>query len=470
MKKQSSINGSSTTRFLILNSQGKEIVLFDDNLESLQKQLDPALVRMVLVTVAQKELVHFANHMETMQRLEWVDYEPASDKGHFRFYPNGALIYNLLTSWCEKIATETFEALPLKTPFIYLLNNQAVQEQIGIFSKSVYSVFGGESQDEFVLRPNDDLGLFEAMKNSQITYKHLPFRIYEHTPSFRYHQSGSLSGIRRGRYFSFTDIHSFCLDLEQGLTEYQKVHQLLTKIAKQVGINLVIHFKVTQSFYPVVKNMITSMLTDQERMLVEIIPDQKQYWIMKHIAYTDHPQTLFHVQLDLENSERFAIRYVAKDGSRKNCVIIHTSLGSIEKWMIIILEDALKKNPPVLPLWLSPTQVRVIPVSEERHLDFCLNIASELKQRRVRIDVDERNESLSWRIRAAEREWIPYVVVCGDKEQGGALLSVRIRGEEQQQMSISGLADLINQQTLEMPFRSLPGMLVSKKPVFRGRD
>ncbi|MBL7141883.1 hypothetical protein ISS21_02210, partial [Patescibacteria group bacterium] len=385
MKKQSSAIGLSTTRFLILDSQGKETALSDDNLEAVQNQLDPALVRVVMVTVVPKESIHFANHMETMQRLEWVDYEPASDKGHFRFYPNGALIYKLLTSWCEQIATEIFEALPLKTPFIYLLNNQAVRGQIGIFSKSVYPVFGGQGQNEFVLRFNDDLGLFEVMKDSQITHRHLPVRIYEHTPSFRYHQSGSLSGIRRGRYFSFTDIHSFCLDLERGLAEYQKVHRLLTEITSQVGINIIIHFKVAQSFYPVVKRMMTSMLTDQEKMLIEIIPGQRQYWIMKYIACTDHPQKLFHVQLDLENSERFDIKYVARDGSRKNCVIVHTSLGSIERWMIITIEDALKKSPPVLPLWLSPTQVRVIPVSEKRHLDFCLKIARELKQCRVRI-------------------------------------------------------------------------------------
>lgn len=470
MKKQSNKMGLSTARFLILDSQSKEVALSVDNLKVVQDQFDPALTRMAMVTVGPKTSVHFASHMKIMQRLEWVDYEPASDKGHFRFYPNGALIYQLLTSWCEQIATEIFNALPLKTPFIYLLNSPAVRGQIGVFDKSVYQVFGSQGQEEFVLRFNDDLGIFEAMKKSQVTYRHLPIRIYEHTPSFRYHQSGSLSGIRRGRYFSFTDIHSFCLDLEQGLAEYQEVHRLLTELAKQVGINSVVHFKVTQSFYPVVKKMMASMLTGREKMLVELTPGQRQYWAMKHIICTDHPQKLFHVQLDLENSERFGIKYVAKDGSRKNCVIVHTSLGSIEKWMIITIEDALKKNPPVLPLWLSPTQVRIIPVSDEKHLDFCLNVARQLKQGRVRVDVDERNESLSWRIRAAEREWIPYVVVCGDKEQEGAPLSVRIRGEKQRQMNVSELADLVNQQTSEMPFRSLPGMLVSRKPVFRGRD
>jgi threonyl-tRNA synthetase len=191
---------------------------------------------------------------------------------------------------------------------------------------------------------------------------------------------------------------------------------------------------------------------------------------MKHIVHTHHMQRLFHVQFDLESSERFGIHYKAADGSKGNYTVIHSSLGTIERWMLIVLEDALKKDPPVLPLWLAPTQVRIIPISEEKHLGYCLGVAEELKKHRIRVDVDDRNESMSWRIRGAEREWVPYVVVCGDKEQAGAPLSVRIRGAKQEQMSVAELASLISRQTAQMPFSYLSGMLVSKRPVFRGRD
>ena len=325
-------NDSKKVRFIVLDCNGNETDIPKTNhIEIIQNQCNPALSKLIRATVGSEKSIHFANHMKIMRQLELVDYEPASDKGHFRFYPNGTLIYQLLTKWCEQIATKNFEALPIKTPFIYYLNSQAVQEQIGIFTKEIYSVFGGQNEKEFVLRFNDDLGLFEVMKNAQITYHHLPIRIYEHTPSFRYNKSGALSGIRRGRYFSFTDIHSFCQDLKHSLTEYKKIHHNLINLAKQVGIKPIIHFKVTQDFYLTVKNLMTSMLDDQEKMLVEIIPNQKQYWTMKHIICTDHPQTLFHIQLDLENSKRFNITYTDKDNIKKNCVIIHTSLGSIEK-------------------------------------------------------------------------------------------------------------------------------------------
>ncbi len=408
--------------------------------------------------------------MDIIQQLKWADYEPASDKGHFRYYPNGTLLYQLFVDWCEQIAEEELRALPLRTPFLYRSDNTAVKEQIGIFSKNIYQVCTEWDHKDLVLRFNDDLGLFAVMRDAQLTYKHLPVRIYEHTPSFRYIQSGTLAGISKGRYFSLTDVHSFCMDLQQGLEEYVNIQKILGRVARSIGINLAIHFKVTQDFYQTAKATMVSMLAQGENMLVEMLPRQKQYWTMKHIAYTDHPQRLFHVQFDLDNSERFGIKYVGQDGEQKNCVIIHTSLGTPEKWMVIAIEDALKKNPPTLPLWLSPTQVRIIPVSEKKHVDFCVGVAQELKQHHIRVDVDERNESLSWRIRAAEREWIPYIVVCGDKEQEGTLLSVRVRGGKQLRTSVTELTKLINDQTCGMPFRSLPGILVSRKPVFRGRD
>jgi threonyl-tRNA synthetase len=406
--------------------------------------------------------------MHTMQQLEWVDYEPASDKGHFRFYPKGSLIRRLLATWCEQLSIDTFGALPIQTPFLYRSDTAAVREHIGIFSESVYSVIQG--QDEFVLRFNDDLGLYTVMKDAQITYGHMPFRIYEQTHSFRYLESGGVSGIQKARHFLLNDVHSFCPDLGQGLIEYREIHRLMMAIASELGLCPVTHFQVPQSFYPEVKATMTAMLNGEERMLVEIIPRQKQYWIMKHIVHTHHMQRLFHVQFDLESSERFGIHYKAIGGSKGNYTVIHSSLGTIERWMLIILEDALKKDPPVLPLWLAPTQVRIIPVSEEKHLDYCLKVAEELKGQRIRVDVDDRNESMGWRIRGAEREWVPYVVVCGDKEQAGGPLSVRIRGAKQQQMSVAELALLIQGQTTQMPFSHLSGMRVSKRPVFRGRD
>jgi threonyl-tRNA synthetase len=458
----------NSKKFYVFNSQGNELLVTPQNIDLLKKNFDLGLEKLVTMIIS-PEKIAYANHTEIMQKLEWLDHEPSSDKGHFRFYPKGALIYNLLTEWCQSIAEDCFNALPVKTPFLYRLDNDAVKKQIGIFADSVYFA-SGKSGEKLVVRFNDDLGIFEIMKNSQLTHKHLPLRTYEHTPSFRYNKSGNLSGIRRGRYFSFTDIHSFCKDHEQGLEEYQEIHRKLVEIAKEVDIKTTSHFKVTEKYYSDFKDTIKSLISPEEEILIEINPWQRQYWAMKHIMSTEHPQKLFHVQLDFENSKRFKVFYKDQDDNEKNCVIVHTSLGSIEKWMIIILEDALKKEVPILPLWISPIQVRIIPVSEEKHLNFCLEIAETLKKQKIRVDIDDRKESLGKRIRYSEREWVPYVIVCGDKELENSCFPIRVRGEDQKEMSLSVLAELIKEKTKGMPFRSLQGLLLSKRPVFRGRD
>lgn len=460
--------GSPPSRFFVLDSAGNETHLSETDPLGTAAEPDPVLAELIAHVTGTEKPTPTVSHMHTMQELEWVDYEPASDKGHFRFYPKGSLIRQLLAAWCEHLSVNTFGALPIQTPFLYRGGSAAVREHIGIFSDSVYSVV--QSQDEFVLRFNDDLGLYMVMKDAQITGAHMPLRIYEQTHSFRYLESGGVSGIQKARHFLLNDVHSFCSDLAQGLTEYLEIHRLVTDIANVLGLRPVTHFQVPQSFYPDVKPTMTAMLNGEDKMLVEIIPRQKQYWIMKHIVHTHRMQRLFHVQFDLESSRRFGIHYKAADGSKGDYAVIHSSLGTIERWMLIVLEDALKKDPPVLPLWLAPTQVRIIPISEEKHLGYCLGVAEELKKHRIRVDVDDRNESMSWRIRGAEREWVPYVVVCGDKERAGAPLSVRIRGAKQEQMSVAELASLISRQTAQMPFSYLSGMLVSKRPVFRGRD
>ncbi|MEI7750392.1 MAG: His/Gly/Thr/Pro-type tRNA ligase C-terminal domain-containing protein [Candidatus Moraniibacteriota bacterium] len=459
-------------RFFLLDASGKETPINSMDASEIETQFDPALVRLIMKVARNGKSPPGINPTNMMRQLEWIDYEPASDSGHFRFYPKGTMIRNLITAWCERVSVNDFGALPIKTPFLYRSENTAVREHIGIFSESVYFVSGDRSgaEERFVLRFNDDLGLYTMMKDARITLGHMPIRIYEQAPSFRYIKSGTLSGIRKGRYFSLNDVHSFCTDMEQGLAEYREMHRLMIGIADRLGLGPVTHFQVTRDFFPVVKPTMTALLSGEEQMLVEFIPRQKQYWIMKHIVHTKDMQRLFHIQFDLESSARFGIRYQSPEGGSGEYVIIHSSFGTIERWMLIILEDALKKDPPVLPLWLAPTQIRIIPVSEERHLDFGLDVARELKRHDIRVDVDDRNESLGWRIRAAEREWVPYVAVCGDKEQAGGPLSVRIRGAAQQRMSISELAALIKGQTEEMPFSFLPGILVSKRPVFRGRD
>ena len=464
------------SRFVILDEDGKEIEVSSPPAQLPILEKFPNLKALVNVELLKGQPGTEPPSIQAMQQLELVDYEPASDKGHFRFYPKGALIFNLLRQWAEEIALGRLDAYPIETPIIYDWDEPDIRSQAESFHENHYVVrLPDKPEKEFILRFAGDFGLFRMMRDAQLTHKHLPVRLYEFAPSFRYEASGSLSGLRRLRGFWMPDIHSFCLDLKQGLDEYKTLFYRYTDLANGMGVNYAVAFRVVEEFYEVHKAELVEMIKyNGAPALIEILSDMKHYWVLKHEVNTVDCNAgicqTSTVQLDIKDAALYGITYVAADGEQKGCTIVHSSIGSIERWVFSILEDALKKDPPVLPLWLAPTQVRIIPISEEKHLGYCLGVAEELKKHRIRVDVDDRNESMNWRIRGAEREWVPYVVVCGDKEQAGAPLSVRIRGAKQEQMSVAELASLISKQTAQMPFSYLSGMLVSKRPVFRGRD
>jgi threonyl-tRNA synthetase len=211
--------------------------------------------------------------------------------------------------------------------------------------------------------------------------------------------------------------------------------------------------------------------------LIELLPEQKHYWVMKHefqmIDSVGGNGQLSTVQLDLEDSERYGIFYVDEDGKKRGCIILHSSMGSIERWMYAVLEEAAKQQKagkaPSLPLWLSPTQVRLVPVSSE-HLKFCLKVAEDIEKKDVRVDVDDRNETVAKKVRDAERDWVPYTIVIGEKEVKIKDLPARVRGIEKLKILTSQkLVDEIKKETMNMPFKPLAlPKLLSLRPIFVG--
>jgi threonyl-tRNA synthetase len=243
-------------------------------------------------------------------------------------------------------------------------------------------------------------------------------------------------------------------------------------------IDYVVAFRTVEEFYSQNRPFFVRLLRLVKRpALVELLSERKHYWVLKHefqaIDSVGGNAQLATVQLDLEDSERYGIRYVDEKGEKKGCVILHSSMGSIERWMYATLEEAAKAQKagraPSLPLWLSPTQVRLIPLAD-RHIKPCERIANMLEKACIRVDIDDRPETVSKKVRDAEREWVPAIVVLGDKELKGKKLLVRVRGKKAlKQMTARELAAEINKKTKGMPFRplALPRML-SMRPIFVG--
>jgi threonyl-tRNA synthetase len=174
------------------------------------------------------------------------------------------------------------------------------------------------------------------------------------------------------------------------------------------------------------------------------------------------------VQIDVGNAERFGISYVDSDGSKKYPVILHTAIiGTVERYLYTVVDTALHKNPPSLPTWLSPIQLRILPLGE-RYVPKALKLAEKIKREGVRVDVDDRGESLGKKVYEAETSWIPYIATLGPKEAKTGRLAVRVRREKKiRQMTVQTLTKLIKKETAGYPNRplTLPAEL-SKRPVY----
>ncbi|MDD5502193.1 MAG: threonine--tRNA ligase [Candidatus Thermoplasmatota archaeon] len=464
-----------TSDFYVLTQDARE---YSIDLEKLKKEKDLSEFEQfpeLRAFMAAEELGASAGKeppsIDAMRRLELIDYEPASDPGHFRMYPKGTMIFKQLCDWAEWIATEKLGAVQIETPILYDWSLPDIKGQGKSFHERHYMVQTPDDKREFVLRFAGDFGLFRMIKDATMSYKHLPLRVYEFSKSFRYEQRGELSGLRRLRGFHMPDIHSFCTDINQGWDEYQTLFRNYTDLANAAGIQYAIVFRVVRAFYDKYKDKIVELLKYAGKpAFIEVLSGMKHYWAVKHeFQALDAVQgscQLSTVQLDVEDAERYGIMYRDADGQQKGCIICHSSIGSIERWIYAILENALKSDKPTLPLWLMPTQVRIIPVSE-KYTEDAKKLAEQLGEG-IRVDIDERSDTLGKRIRDAEREWIQYIVVFGEKEKESGNLQVRTR-DGQRMMRAEEIAKEVKEKTKGYPYQRLPmPQMVSKRVIFRG--
>jgi threonyl-tRNA synthetase len=198
-------------------------------------------------------------------------------------------------------------------------------------------------------------------------------------------------------------------------------------------------------------------------------------WEFNYIDNSGKASALSTDQIDVENGSRYGIEFVDESNTPKNPIILHNSpSGAIERVMYTLLEkaatDAKEGRKPQLPLWLAPTQVRIIPVKNE-FLESCKCLAETWNEQNIRTDIDDRNDSVGKRIRDAEKEWIPYILVIGEEEQNQAdpSFTVRVRKtNEEKSMAAWQIVEDIQSQTQGKPHSSLNApLLLSKRPVIQ---
>lgn len=417
-------------------------------------------------------------HVTLMKKLEIADYEEGSDPGNLRWYPKGRLIKSLLENFVTQKVIE-YGGMEVETPIMYDFQHPALANYLNRFPARQYIV---KSEDkELFLRFSACFGQFLMSKDAQISYKNLPFKIYELTRySFRREKSGEVVGLKRLRAFTMPDVHAFCKDMKQAMDEFIIRFKLCMEVLKEIGLEkedyeLAIRF--TKEFYEKNKKFVLSLVKLFGRpVLVEIWPERFFYFVLKwEFNFVDNlnkAAALSTDQIDIENAERYGITYTDKNGKKKYPIILHCSpSGAIERCIYALLEKAYSEQQegkiPKLPLWLSPTQVRIIPVSN-KFLKESEKIASELEKNYIRVDIDDREETVSKKIREAEIEWVPIICVIGSKEVKEKIITARIRErKEVKEMKLEKLIEMIKEEIKEKPFKplSLPKYL-SKRAIF----
>ncbi len=455
------------------------ITLEDGDLAGYDFAEEPNLERFARYEMAKsREVKEEAPHIRLMQDLELVGYEPGSDPGNFRFYPKGRLVKALLEDFVSRRTVE-YGAMELETPVMYDYDHPSLKAYLERFPARQYAV--ETPNKRAFLRFAACFGQFLMAHDMTISYKDLPVRIYEMTRySFRAEQRGELSGLRRLRAFTMPDCHAFVADMEMAkeemLRRWDLSHNLLTDLGFDLPADLEVGLRVTEETWEAHRPFVEALAHRWGRpVLLEVWEQQFFYFVLKYewnfVDVLGKAAALNTDQIDVENAERYDITYVDPEGKPRHPLILHLSpSGAIERVLYALLEKAHYEieagEPPMFPVWLSPTQVRVVPVAEEQ-LPRALEVADAL--RAFRVDVDDTSDTLGKKVRRAEKEWIPYIAVVGRREAEAGTVNIRVRRPpEKVEMTLDELRERLTQDVEGMPFKPLPlPRKLSRRPVIR---
>jgi threonyl-tRNA synthetase len=415
-------------------------------------------------------------HVNLMKKLAIADYEPASDSGNMRFYPNGRLIKSQIEQYVtDKI--RDYGGVEVETPIMYDSYHPSMESYFNRFPARQYSI-DSEGKHLF-LRFAACFGQFLMASDFQLSYKNLPYKLYELTRySFRREQSGELVGLRRLRAFTMPDCHAFCKDVPQAINELKKRFDLSREVLSGLGIeenDYEMGIRFTEEFYDKNKELIIQMVSKVGKpVLVEMWKEKFFYFVLKwEFNFIDNlgkASALSTDQIDVENAKRYGITFTDEKNEQQNPIILHNSpSGAVERIIYALLEKFAKQvkdgKRPQFPLWLAPTQVRLISLKDD-FLAFATELASKLTEQNIRVDIDDRNDTIGKRIRDAEKEWISYVLVIGEKEVNSPTLSVRDRATgDIRQLSIEDFVKEIKDETSGKPVSKLnSAVLLSQRP------
>ncbi|WP_310549729.1 threonine--tRNA ligase [Paenibacillus glufosinatiresistens] len=377
------------------------------------------------------------DHRRLGKELEIFTFNQLVGQGLPIWLPKGAKLRSIL----ERYIVDLEASLGYQHVYTPVLGNVELYKTSGHWDHYQEDMFPKMTIDteEFVLRPMNCPHHMMIYKSSMHSYRDLPIRIAELGIQHRYEMSGALTGLHRVRSMTLNDSHIFCR-LDQIKGEFTRVLELIKQVYSDFGIHdyrFRLSYRDPQDTEKYYQN--DEMWTTAQRMLREVVEEAGLpfYEAEGEAAFygpkldvqiktvLGKEETLSTVQIDFLLPEKFELEYVGEDGQKHRPVVLHRGiLGTMERFVAFLLENFAG----ALPLWLSPQQVKVIPVSNAFD-DYANEVVDQLRRRGLRAEADLRNEKLGYKIREGQLEKLPYMFIVGENEKSSGTVSVRKRGE-----------------------------------------
>lgn len=394
------------------------------------------------------------DHRKLGKEMGIFMFDDLVGKGLPMWLPNGFLVRRLLADY---IMDKEYD-LGYKHVMTPSLGNVNLYKTSGHWAHYKDDMFPAmEAEDEsYVLRPMNCPHHMVMYKSELHSYRDLPLRLAEIANDFRFEASGALTGIERTRAFSQNDSHIFCLPSQIG-QEFKNVVQLILDVYKDFGFE---NYKFRLSLrdpedtekyfgnddlWEKSESELRSVLNDLGVDYYEAKGEAAFYGPKLDVQVRSaigHDVTLSTIQLDYQLPERFELVYIDENGEKARPVVIHRAiLGSLDRFVAFLLEE----TKGVLPVWLAPVQVEIIPVNLDAHSEYCESLAKILRKNKIRFEKDYRNEKLGYKIRSAQTKKIPYQLVIGDNEVTNGTVTYREHGKKEQvTVSIEEFVAMVN--------------------------
>jgi len=388
------------------------------------------------------------DHRRLGKELDLFSLHEEFGPGLVHWHPKGALVRQIIEDfWKAEHRKRGYDVV--YTPHIAKLNLWKTSGHWDFYRDNLYSPMDVEGQ-EYIVKPMNCLGHIMIFKTQLRSYRNLPLRYAELGTVYRYERSGVLHGLARVRGFTQDDAHIFCRpdQLEAEVSGAVNLARFMMSTFGFSQYEMLLstrpdHYAGTEEIWEHATGALKNVLEKLD-IKYAIDPGEGVFYGPKiDVKLRDALDRLWQgptIQVDFNLPQRFDVNYIGEDGKEHQVVMVHrTVLGSMERFMACLVEQYAG----AFPVWLAPVQAIIIPIAD-RHLDYSHQIAEELKNNDIRVQVDDRSERMNLKIREAQLMKIPYMVIVGDKEQAANQVSLRLRhGEDAGTLTTSDFLDRI---------------------------